>query len=82
MYQKVDLNLTEDFHEAAGGKTNATLLIMKELNCSLSKAGKLAAGRYPSKISASEFDRLIALMKRTIRGPLSPRQRASGKSAS
>ena len=44
-----------------GGMAKATLLIMEALECSASKAEKIAGGRYPSGVSATEQKALALL---------------------
>jgi hypothetical protein len=49
---------------SVGGLQTATLLIKECLECSESKAEKLAAGRYPSGLTASEQIALSELTNR------------------
>lgn len=55
-----------EFRKAAGSAKAAADLIEAELKCSFSKAEKIAAGRYTSRISAAELSLLNALMMRVI----------------
>lgn len=66
LHMKRRLNRLEmnQWREQVGGLDEASLLIKGTLDCSLSKAQKLASGRYPSEISASEQSALAALLKR------------------
>jgi hypothetical protein len=48
--------------ESVGGLTKATLLIRDTLDCGLSKAEKIAAGRYPSELSPEEVKKLNELI--------------------
>lgn len=53
------------WRESVGGLKEATRLISEKLECSESKADKLASGRYPSLPTPMEQMALAALMKRT-----------------
>lgn len=52
-----------DWAERVGGLKKATQLIKAKLECSKSKAEKLAAGRYPSLPTPLEQRALASLMK-------------------
>jgi hypothetical protein len=49
------------WRESVGGIAKAAILISEKLECSLSKAEKLASGRYDREISASEERELSSL---------------------
>lgn len=50
--------------ESAGGFTKAVALIVQKLECSESKAEKIAAGNYPSRMNPSEQNALSELVKK------------------
>jgi hypothetical protein len=54
MKREIDYKRLEKWVERVGGIQNATTLICKRLECSLSKAEKLAGTRYPSMILPAE----------------------------
>jgi hypothetical protein len=66
MRMKRQLNRLEMtlWREQVGGPDEAAMLIKAALDCSLSKAEKLATGRYPSLPTASEQSALASLMNR------------------
>lgn len=64
--QQVDQD-NEAWIESVGGLTEATLLVRDILKCGLSKAEKVARGRYPSALSEAERKALAELMKRSKR---------------
>jgi hypothetical protein len=51
--------------ESVGGPIKATLLIQQCLECSVSKAEKMATGRYPSLPTPAEQKVLSKMMKRS-----------------
>lgn len=52
--------------ENVGGLDEAADLIKGRLKCSYSKAAKLATGRYPSTLNASEMQALSELIGRPV----------------
>lgn len=65
VYMRLKLNraLVLMWKESVGGLDPATVMIKKCLSCSLSKADKIAAGRYPSTPTPLERKALAKLMK-------------------
>lgn len=66
MDQKRILNITEiaGWTDDVGGLAVATRMISERLRCSISKAEKLAAGRYRSGLSFMEQEALVDLTRR------------------
>lgn len=58
--------------EDVGGIKAASQLISEKLECSLSKAEKLAAGRYPSSLVPAEQKELANLMSKSRDGVFRP----------
>ena len=77
--RNIDYNEVAKWVVRVGGLANATLLIMEILECSASKADKIAAGRYPSTVTPCEQIALAELMCRP-RSDIFPLVGAKGKS--
>lgn len=53
--------------ESVGGLAAATALVAQVLNCGFSKAEKVAAGRYPSKLPSEQAKAIAELKKMKAR---------------
>jgi hypothetical protein len=62
--RQLDRAEMHNWRESVGGLKAAARLISEKLECSESKAEKLASGRYPSLPTPTEQMALAALMKR------------------
>lgn len=62
----LDKKEIEKFVSAVGSLATATDLIKDNLKCSESKAEKIAAGRYPSRLSPLEQIALAMLLERPV----------------
>jgi hypothetical protein len=80
MRREIDLNKLMLWVEREGGIKPAALEISQKLECSISKAEKLAAGRYPSRLMPSEQIVMSKLLKVT-RDELFPLVRARGNAS-
>lgn len=78
MKRYLDQGEIEGWRASVGGIREATRLISEKLECSRSKAEKLAAGRYPSLPTPTEQMALADLMHRS-RDVLFPLVRARRK---
>ena len=78
--RRIDTNEFGNWVRSVGGSIKATRLIEQKLECSESKAEKLAGGRYPSLPTPTEQMALAALMQRP-RDVLFPLVAAKGKRA-
>lgn len=68
MFMKKQLNqkLFHTWRESVGGEKPAALLIKEKLKCSLSKAEKIAGGRYDSLPPCLEMMALSELMSKPM----------------
>lgn len=62
--RQIDRGEMKAWRESVGGLKEATRLIAEKLECSESKADKIASGRYPSLPTPTEQMALAALMMR------------------
>jgi len=81
MKRQLDGKSIRKWKDRVGGIDNATRLISDELECSISKAEKVATGSYPSQLSSAEQKALAKLLN-LDRDVLFPIVRAKGKRAS
>lgn len=63
MKSKLNRALVIEWKERVGGLSHATEIIMSRLGCSVSKADKIASGRYPSVPTQLERRALAKLME-------------------
>ncbi len=61
--KELNTRLLSEWVESEGGLTIATSRISGALKCSISKAEKIAAGRYPSHLSGLEQTALAKLTR-------------------
>lgn len=66
MKAKLNKALMLDFKKRAGGRDEAVEQIKACLGCSISKAMKLADGRYPSQLSQLERAALASLLETDV----------------
>jgi hypothetical protein len=64
MKRRLDRKEVAKWRASVGGLKIAAQLIQERLECSFSKAAKIAAGRYPSLVSPAEQYELSDLMGR------------------
>jgi hypothetical protein len=64
MKRQLVISEMKAWKDRVGGLKTATRLIQNTLECSESKAEKLASGRYPSTVTPSEQIALAELMER------------------
>jgi len=62
MDRKMSFKQMKNWRDSSGGLRSASLLICQSLECSYSKAEKLASGRYDRVLTASEQKALAELM--------------------